>query len=191
MAIIKDNIITEGLSGMLGNVVVFRQLRGKTIMANKPRKPRFHSELQRENRSRFAKASAFAKQVLQDPQKKEYYLQKARKLKLPNAYTAAITDYMRKPTVMAVKCRGNAGENVMIVAVKKGFSLASVTVSLVNREGVSIATSAATLIDRQRHEWKARLVPEPGIQNYTREEGRIVVMATDCTGNMVSNVMAA
>lgn len=120
---------------MFGGVVVFRQLRGKTIMANKPRKPTTQSALQRENRSRFAKASAFAKQVLQDPQKKEYYLAKARKLKLPNAYTAAITDYMRKPTVMAVKCRGNAGENVMIVAVKKDFSLSSVTVSLVNGEG--------------------------------------------------------
>lgn len=191
MAIIKDNIITEGLSGMLGDVVVFRQLRGKTIMANKPRKPTTQSELQRENRNRFAKASAFAKHILQDPQKKEYYLQKARKLKLPNAYTAAITDYMRKPTVMAVKCRGNAGENVMIMAGKKGFSLSAVTVSLVNGEGVSIATSTATLIDRLRHQWKARLTPESEMQNYSRKGARIVIMATDHTGNKVSNEMAA
>jgi hypothetical protein len=171
-------------------MVVFRQLRGKTIMANKPSKPTTQSDLQRENRHRFAKASAFAKHILKDPQKKEYYLAKARKLKLPNAYTAAITDYMRKPTVMAVKYRGNAAENVIIMAGKKGFSLSSVTVSLVNAEGVSIATSSAMLTDRQRHEWKAKLTSESGIQN-AREGGKIIIMATDHAGNMVSNVMAA
>jgi hypothetical protein len=191
MAIIKDNKIMRGVSGKFGDVVVYRQLRGKTIMANKPSKPTTQSELQRENRRRFAKASAFAKHVLQDPQKKEYYLQKARKLKLPNAYTAAITDYMRKPMVMSVKCRGNAGENVMIIAAKKGFSLSSVTVSLVNRDGVSIATSNAMPTDRQRHEWKARLAAGPGIWNDTTEGGRIIVMAIDHAGNVVNNVMAA
>lgn len=105
MAIIKDNILTEGLSGMLGDVIVFRQLRGKTIVANKPRRPRSESAHQRENRLRFRTASAFAKLALKDPQKKVYYIAKARKLNLPNAYTAALTDYMRKPAITAVKCK--------------------------------------------------------------------------------------
>ena len=137
MPIFKDNIVTEGLSGMLGDVIVFRQLRGKTIVANRPRKPRFESAHQRENRLRFRQASTFAKRVLQDPEKKAYYLSKARKLNLPNAYTAALTDYMRKPAITAVKCKDVAHGRMTITAGKAGFSLKSVSVKLMNAQGVS------------------------------------------------------
>jgi hypothetical protein len=37
----------------------------------------------------------WAHEVLCDPDKKKYYEQRAKALKLPNAYTAAIRDYMR------------------------------------------------------------------------------------------------
>lgn len=193
MSIIKDNILMEGVSGMLGDVVVFRQLRGKTIMANRPSKPRFQSELQRENRRRFAKASAFAKQAMQDPQKKEYYRAKARRLGLPNGYTAAITDYMRKPQVTAVKTKGNAQGNIAIAACKEGFSLASVTVTMVNAEGTALATGTAVLKDRRRNEWAARFSPEVWTQYKAGDKEcvcRVMVTATDHLGNAVS-LMAA
>jgi hypothetical protein len=194
MAIIKDNIVMEGVSGMLGDVVVFRQLRGKTIMANKPRKPRFQSDLQRENRHRFREASAFAKQAMLDPQKKEYYQAKARKLGLPNAYTAALTDYMRKPAVTAVKYKGNTSGSIAITAGKAGFSLASVTVAMVNKEGEALATGTAVLKDRRRNEWTARLAPDLWNQR-KRGEGdcavRVMITATDHLGNAVSSTLAA
>lgn len=185
MAIIKDNIIMEGVSGMLGDVVVFRQLRGKTIMANKPRKPRFQSELQRENRVRFRRAAAFAKHAMQDPQKKAYYQAKARKLKLPNAYTAAITDYMRKPVVTAIKHHGKAPGSIAITAGKAGFALSSVTVSLVNADGTPLTAGAAVLRDKQKNEWTAKLAPDlwtvfkAGDQKHV---WRLMVTATDHTG---------
>ena len=99
MAISKNNPITRGLSGMLGGTVVFRNFHGKTIMAKRPTRTGKQSELQRENRNRFREATVFAKASVKDPQKKAYYEDKAKKMKLPNAYTAAITDFMRKPEV--------------------------------------------------------------------------------------------
>jgi hypothetical protein len=99
MATIKNNSLTAGLRGMIGDTIVFRQVRGKTIMSNRPRKPQYQSELQRVNRLRFREATAFARSAMRDPEKKEYFRRQARKLRLPNAYTAAITAYLRKTNV--------------------------------------------------------------------------------------------
>lgn len=200
MAIIKDNILTEGLSGMLGDVIVFRQLRGKTIIANKPRRPCSESAHQRENRIRFRTASAFAKRVLKDPDKKAYYVAKARKLKLPNAYTAALTDYMRKPAITAVKCKDASHGRMTITAGKAGFSLASVTVTLMNAQGMPVGAGAAVLKDRQKNEWIVRLgdgrFSEGGFSptglRALKESGdrecvcRVMVTATDWVGNSVN-----
>ena len=126
MAIIACNPLINGLSGMLGKTVVFKNLRGKTIMANRPARPQKQSEQQRTNRSRFKAATAFAKAAMLDPDKKAYYWKKAKKLKLPNAYTAAITDYMRKP-VMTVLSKSPNGD-VHAVVSKKDFPLKKVEV---------------------------------------------------------------
>jgi hypothetical protein len=200
MAIIKDNILTEGLSGMIGDVIVFRQLRGKTIVANKPRRPRSESAPQRENRLRFRTASAFAKLALKDPQKKAYYVAKARKLNLPNAYTAALTDYMRKPAITAVKCKDASRGRMTITAGKAGFSLASVTVTLLNSEGTSMAAGSAVLKDRRKNEWSVKLgdrsFSEGGTSptnliamNKTDRECvcRVMVTARDHVGNSVDS----
>ncbi len=95
MATVSVNSITKGFEGSIGDMV-FRQVYGKTIVTGKPRSPRKESEQQRDNRLKFRSASAWAKATVQDPEKKAYYQRIAKKLKLPNAYTAAISDYMRK-----------------------------------------------------------------------------------------------
>ena len=81
---------------MLGGTLVFKILRGKTIVTSRPRSPKTESEQQRKNRAKFKQGSIWAKTILLDEQKKAYYKQQAKKLGLPNAYTAALADYMRK-----------------------------------------------------------------------------------------------
>ncbi|MFM9836692.1 MAG: hypothetical protein ACKVOQ_00430, partial [Cyclobacteriaceae bacterium] len=88
--------------GMLGQTLVFKNLCGRTIVASRPRPPKTQSEKQRQSRTKFRQASSWAKNVLLDQQKKTYYLQKAKKLKLPNAYTAAIADYMCRPSLKEI-----------------------------------------------------------------------------------------
>lgn len=122
MAIVTTNPLVSGLSGMLGRSLVFKNLGGKTIVASRPRPAKTESEQQRKNRSKFRLASAWAKTALLDPQKKSYYQQKAKKLKLPNAYTAAIADYMRKPQLKEI-CR--CDHQMTYVVYKKDFELQS------------------------------------------------------------------
>ena len=126
MAIIKTNALIDGISGRSGNHV-FKQLRGKTIMCKRPSKPTKQSDHQKENRDRFKKASQWAKDVLLDPDKKAYYQKKARKMELPNAYTAAIADYMRGVKVMQVN---RYADKTTFSVYKKDFDVAQVEIVL-------------------------------------------------------------
>ena len=129
MAIIKNNDMIEGISGMIGRHV-FKQVRGKTIMCQRPPKPCKQSDQQKENRDRFRKASQWAKTILLEPDKKAYYQKKAYKLKLPNAYTAAIADYMRSVKVMRVN---QYADKTTFSIRKKDFDLEQIEI-VVNKD---------------------------------------------------------
>lgn len=98
MAIIKINSLVSTIHGSIGNLVL-RQYQGKTVLSSKSIPKQQQSELQRKNRSKFRHASAWAKAALLDPDKKVYYKNKAIKLNLPNAYTAALRDFLRKGNI--------------------------------------------------------------------------------------------
>jgi hypothetical protein len=140
MAIIKDNIVIEGMSGMFGDMLVFKNYRGKTVVCKRPSRPRGQSALQKENRNKFREASCWAKATLLDAEKKEYYQKKARKLKLPNAYTAAIADYMRTPKVEQVNAYG---DTVTYSVAKKDFALDKVNVIVRRPSGEEIVRTIA------------------------------------------------
>jgi hypothetical protein len=158
MATVSSNLLTKGFSGSLGPVV-FRQLRGKTIIASKCDKIlKKQSGQQRQNRDRFKAASIWAKQQMLDEEKKAYYWRKAKKLKLPNAYTAAVCDYMRKGEIKEIDTRqykGNAGDVIKVFATKKGFSVNKVQVTLYDAEGVEIESGMAVKKDHGIFFYKA------------------------------------
>ena len=103
MATITNNRLLQGLSGRLGKDLVFKTIRGKTIVCAYPRKSIKQKETvaQQKTRTRFQEATQWAKAILQNPTKKAHYEHRAKQLKLPNAYTAAITTYLRKHQVAA------------------------------------------------------------------------------------------
>jgi len=156
MATVRTNPILNGLSGMLGKTIVFKNLRGKTIMANRPSPPQKQSEQQKANRSKFRDASCWARMILLDPQKKDYYLKKAKKLKLPNAYTAAITDYMRSPRLSDGDYTGN-GNAITFHVSKKNFDLKKAEVVLTSAGEVR---ETRTLAEDRYHEWTFTLSTE-------------------------------
>src|ERR1041384_1030594 len=102
MAWSNNNLLTKGLSGMVGKQIVFRTWNGKTFISVAPKKTNKQSPLQKENRTKFKKATTYAKSMMKDPVKKAEYKEIAKKMRLPNAYTAAITDYMRNPKIEAL-----------------------------------------------------------------------------------------
>jgi hypothetical protein len=113
------NALLHGLSGKFGDVIVFKTMRGRTFATKPAVQPTVQSAQQKENRSRFRLASQWAKSVLLDPERKAYYRKKAHKLKLPNAYTAAVADYMRPVRVTKVKTTSTA---VSYLVDKKRFA---------------------------------------------------------------------
>jgi hypothetical protein len=145
MATIRTNPLIEGLSGMLGQSIVFKNLRGRTIMT-----PKKQSEQQKANRSKFRQATYYAKAAMLDAEKKAYYQKKAKKLKLPNAYTAAITDYMR-PIKLKETHRTNAVVTYRIV--KKDFDVKQIETLPVLSE--SMATGTITKL--YYNEWELKL----------------------------------
>jgi hypothetical protein len=96
MAKISSNVLVSGLSGMLGGTLVFKMLRGKTYVASRPRPARSESEQQRQNRAKFKAAAQRARIILLNPEKKELYKAEAKRLGLPNAYTAVVAELMQK-----------------------------------------------------------------------------------------------
>jgi hypothetical protein len=157
MAVIHANPFTKGFSGSLGHIV-FKQLRGKTIVASKPRQAKKQSEQQRENRSRFKNATFWAKGMMLDPEKKAYYWRKAKKLKLPNAYTAAVCDYMRKGEISEIDTRqykGKAGDVIRIKVNKKDFNVNKVEVAMFDTNNRVIESALADKKDNNTFFYKA------------------------------------
>jgi hypothetical protein len=181
MATVINNDLVEGLSGMLGNTLVFRNLRGKTVVSMRPRAPRRQSEEQRKNRHRFREAAFFAKACMLDPQKKHYYKEQARKLALPNAYTAAITDFMRKPAIDTVNRKG---QRMIVRAGKNGFALASVKVMVTDNSNITHATYKTNLSNGFKNEWVTHIPVE-----MSRDNPKMVIVIKDQAGNIVRHPM--
>lgn len=133
MATVTPNGLINGFRGKFGNSLVFKTIRGKTFLSPAARKPskKKETEAQRATRVTFKEASRWAKSTLLDPQKKEYYRQRAKALGLPNAYTAALTDYMRKPDVVKIQNR----DTITYSITKKGFAMKNVSVSTEETSG--------------------------------------------------------
>ena len=145
MAIVTNNPLVNGFRGAFGKSLVFKQINGKTFASAFPRKPdkRNESEAQKNTRVTFRKASEWAQITLLDPQKKAYYQERARELKLPNAYTAAITDYMRKPKVVKK-------DTIKYTVSKPGFLLRDVQVTVDKSEE---APSVNVVVKQQKDFW--------------------------------------
>jgi hypothetical protein len=155
MAIVTNNDVVKGFRGKFGNDIVFRTMRGKTFAnppASKPDKKR-ESAAQRNTRINFREAAEWAQLILLDPEKKAYYKQRAKVLKLPNAYTAAITDYMRKPKVKKTQHRDTITYSVS----KPGFVLECVK-AMAND---TTSTSSQKIVTRQhKNRWLIHYTPD-------------------------------
>ena len=128
MALLASNSPLQGMRGSLGGLV-FRSFNGKTVVSAEPYirriKPKDQTDRQRQTRSNFKEATQYAKKILRDDRMREHYQRQARKLKLPNAYTAAITEYMRKNKPANTTHTGKAVEPAIVADLRSGIRLPS------------------------------------------------------------------
>jgi hypothetical protein len=181
MARSNNNILTKGLSGMVGKQIVFRTWNGKTFISVAPKKPKKQSPVQKENRSKFKRATIYAKSMMKDPIKKAEYKEIAKMLQLPNAYTAAITDYMRNPQIEAMDLAGYSGkadEEIKLTVAKKGFEIQEVEVIVIDRNGEVIEDGKAK--KGIGTEWIYKTIKNIEV----KETVRFLIKVKDRTGNI-------
>jgi hypothetical protein len=135
---VATSLLHRTITGAIGDLV-FRQYNGKTVVSVRPvYKNETNTEGRRQLRDRFRQATFHASHAMEDPKKKAYYQQKARQLKLPNAYTAAITDFLRKAKVTAMtrsSFSAKKGEIILIRLSKSVFKITKVKATMCNHQG--------------------------------------------------------
>ncbi|MGA3013157.1 MAG: hypothetical protein ABSD71_03870 [Bacteroidales bacterium] len=92
MAIVDDNILLKYRHGKLGNEI-YRVVNGKTVVSKAPDYSKIKwSQAQKENRTLLAKASAYAREAIKDPEKCAFYEKK--KKSNQNAFNVAVAEFM-------------------------------------------------------------------------------------------------
>lgn len=100
MAKSRNNVITHGLSGLIGDLLVFRQRGGKTIVSDRPKARVDNPNAnQLSVRERFIKAARYAKAAISDLAKKALYGAAAEADQ--SAYNVAFADYQKAPEIKA------------------------------------------------------------------------------------------
>jgi hypothetical protein len=102
MSKLGNNPLLKGASGMLGNVIVFREQNGKLIMANRPKKRGTLTDQQKAAKAKFLQAVKYAKAQMLDPITKAEY-QAGTTENLISAYAVALTDYLGGPEILQVE----------------------------------------------------------------------------------------
>ena len=180
MTMIKNNPLLKGASGMLGDVIVYRESRGQIIMANRPKRSGKRTANQEAVSDRFLEAVQYAKMKVADPEQKAEY-QAVVNERVNSAYAAAVNDYLKAPVVKEVRLKrykGNVGDVIVVKAVDD-FKVTGVFVEIVSATGTALESGNAVLQEASVFEWTFTAATAnaalPGTQ--------VIVSATDKAGN--------
>ena len=179
---VENNDLVWGSSGSIGDMLVFKQQAGKTIIAKRPRKRETPpSEDQVKVNERFSEAVQYARGVINDDVRKAVYQLKAR----PgvSAYNIALSDYCKAPEIKRANLSGytgKAGEQILIRAIDD-FMVKTVRVEILDSNLEPIEEGEAVLSENNL-DWiytSQTLNPNP-------ESSTIRVSASDLPGNVTS-----
>ena len=181
MATVKKNIVTQGLSGKLGNNIVFRNRGGKTIVAVTPeKKKRVYTEAQRKQTRKFRSAIVYGKQAIQDPTTKAVYEAQAKDGQ--SAFNIAVADYLNAPSIEELELgtyQGTKGSQ-FILPVVDDHQVTEVSVAMYNQAGALVEEGSA-----QQHENGVDWVYTTQKQNAKVKGSKLIIRASDLPGNTV------
>ena len=173
MAKSQNNVVTHGLSGKIGDLLVFSQRGGKTIVSTKSNKPRTFKEKQKEQIRRFQYASLYAKAA----QLSAEYQDAATKEK--TACVIAVADFLKAPSIEQVDLSaytGRPGDTIRIRVIDN-FAVKSVVVRITNGDGSLVEEGAA---QSANFEW----VYTATVNNNSLDGDKIEIFASDTPGNI-------
>lgn len=180
MAKVQNNLITKGLSGKLGRMLVFRKVGEETIVSAAPTGNRSSTPSQQQQRERFQQAVLYAKSQMANPGMKADYAAAAKQQGKGTPYSVAVADFFNAPNITWVNVdayQGRAGDKITI-QVTDDFKVAAVAVEVIAANGNELEAGTAV--------WKAEI----GTWVYTATQGnvsldgaKIIVKAYDLPGN--------
>ncbi len=181
MSKIKNNPIMKGASGMLGDVVVYREVRGNVIMSNRPKKSGVLTPHQETARSRFLRAVQFAKRQTANPVTKAEYQPDANS-RFFSAYSRAMADYLSSPIIHnidASRYGGVIGDEVLIRATDD-FKVTLVNVSIFSAGGNLLEQGDAVLLQDAVEDY----VYTATVANAALPGTKVLVTVRDKPGNL-------
>jgi len=181
MAEVKKNPFTKGLSGAVGDYMVFRRVGKQTIVSTAPVHSDEVSDKQKAVRERFQMATIYAKSVNEDPTLKEQYETKAVKSKKRSWYHVAVADFFHAPEIEEIdisEYNGAVGSTIR-VRVYDVFKVQAVKVEIYSQDGTLVEQGQAT--QQPNHlDWLYTAT----VENAQLAGDRIVIKATDLPGNI-------
>lgn len=182
MAESKNNIITHGLSGKIGDLIVFRSRNGKTFVSSAPKERTGEpSEAQQAQKAKFQEAVLYAKVAINNPEISEDYKKEAKKdAKTP--YNVAIADFFHAPDIKSIDIEGYTGKvgDTIRIKVTDDFKVKGVSVSIFNTDGTEVEHTNAVKNVNDESEW----VFTAKTANASLDGDKIIIRATDIPGNI-------
>jgi hypothetical protein len=178
----KTNVVMYGVSGKIGDLLIFRQMKdGKIVVAKVPDRSESDnpSEEQIKHRKRFQQAVLYGKGAINNPETGELYKKVAAK-RNKQPFNVAVADYFNAPDINAIdtsKYTGVIGDQILISA-SDDFMVKAVKVSIINSDGSLVEKGEATQIDGNLWGYVATQ------QNDNLEGDKIIVSASDLPGNV-------
>jgi hypothetical protein len=180
MAKQKNNVVTYGLSGKIGDLLIFRQVKGNTVVSKAYTPSKEASEKQLEVRKRFQQATVYAKMANENDGIRELYVAAAKKEKNKTAYNVAVADFFNAPDIETIDLSDYTGnENDIIrITVSDDFAVKSVNVQIMNADGSMVEEGGA--VRNTGNLW----IYTATQNNESAEGDKIVITASDLPGNI-------
>lgn len=180
MAESKNNIVTHGLSGKVGDLLVFSQRNGKTVVSKAPKERTGElSDKQKAHKLKFQKAVLYAKAALANPIKNQMYEARADSAKGITTYNVAVADLLNAPDIEEIDLSGYSGTpgDLIKITATDDFEVVAVTVKIENADGSLVEQGTAV---NNGAEW----IYTATASNPDLAGDKITVQATDNPANM-------
>lgn len=186
MALVNKNLATQGLSGTLGRMLVFRRVGDKTVVSTVPSSSsKAPSVAQQNQRDKFQQAILYAKAQMDDPLMKADYESKVKGDGTPSAYNIAVADFFNAPDITDVDLSGYSGHlnDKIRIRVTDDFKVKSVSVEIRDAAGTLVEKGNA-VAEANKLYW----VFTATVANASLSGDKITVRASDLPGNETTDV---
>jgi hypothetical protein len=185
MAKQTGNVVTHGMSGKIGDILIFSRRNGQTIVSKVPERTKPLTEKQIAQQRKFKQAVLYAKGAVKEEGLAEIYEAVAEKKKL-TPFTVAVADFLNAPEIEHIdlsKYAGNTGD-IIRIEVADDVIVKSVQVSIINPDG-SIVEEGDAVADASGHVWTYTATQT----NDSLEGDKITVTISDLPDNSVQETL--